>query len=222
MEEMKEFLRDASLSQYSGIFEEMGYDSLDHLLNMTSENLLELKQLVNMKQGHFVRMKANIGHWRASVTPSSSSAPSTPASSVPMIASPESDAYVDVGPYETGPVEMGPVEMGPETGPETGPEMGPVEMGPDPSTGPINASSQFRPQAQKPSLRQAYKQWSQARLASLQHSTKSGCSAMLDNKASGGRRKVLRCRTALSKKKRNTTDNAEEDEDDGPNCPLYR
>ena len=42
---------------------------------------------------------------------------------------------------------------------------------------------------------------------------------MLDNKASGGRRKVLRCRTALSKKKRNTTDNAEEDEDDGPNCP---
>ena len=41
----------------------------------------------------------------------------------------------------------------------------------------------------------------------------------MDNKASGGRRKVLRCRTALSKKKRNTTDNAEEDEDDGPNCP---
>ena len=75
---MKEFLRDASLSQYSGIFEEMGYDSLDHLLNMTSENLLELKQLVNMKQGHFVRMKANVGHWRTPVTPSSSSTPNTP------------------------------------------------------------------------------------------------------------------------------------------------
>jgi len=118
---MKEFLRDASLSQYSGIFEEMGYDSLDHLLNMTSENLLELKQLVNMKQGHFVRMKANIGHWRASVTPSSSSTPSTPASSVPMIASPESDAYADVGPYETGPYETGPVDDGPRDGPRDGP-----------------------------------------------------------------------------------------------------
>ena len=103
MEEVKEFLRDASLLNYSHILEEMGYDSLDHLLNMTSENLLELKQLINMKQGHFVRMKATIANWRAPVTPSSSSTPSTPMSSVPMIPSPD--------PHETGP-EMGPVEMG--------------------------------------------------------------------------------------------------------------
>ena len=144
MEEMKEFLRDESLSQYSGIFEEMGYDSLDHLLNMTSENLLELKQLVNMKQGHFVRMKATIVHWRSPVTPSSSSTPSTPASSVPMISSPELDTYVDdVGP-SLDPHEMVPVETGPETGP--------VEMGPDPSTGTISVSSQLHPKAKKPSL----------------------------------------------------------------------
>ena len=214
MEEMKEFLRDASLSMYSGIFEDMGYDCLDHLLNMTSENLLELKQLVNMKQGHFVRMKATITNWRVPVTPSTSSTPSTPTSSVSMAPSPQLDTVADEGPHEMGPHEVGPHEMGPH-------EMGPHEMGPDPSTdGPINASpSQLTPKAQKPSLRQAYKKWSQARLASLQHSTKSGCSAMLDNKASGGRRKVLRCRTALSKKKKNTADNAEEDEDDRPNCP---
>ena len=142
----------------------MGYDSLNHLLNMTSENLLELKQLVNMKQGHFVRMKATIVHWRAPVTPSSSSTPSTPASSVPMIQSPESDAYVDAVP------SLDPDETGPVVDPETVP----VEMGPDPSTGTINVSSQFRPQTQKPSLRQAYNKWSKARLASLQHSTKSG------------------------------------------------
>ena len=42
---------------------------------------------------------------------------------------------------------------------------------------------------------------------------------MLDNKGSGGRSKILRCRAALSKKKRNNNANAEEDADDGPNCP---
>ena len=38
---------------------------------------------------------------------------------------------------------------------------------------------------------------------------------MLDNVKSGGKRKILRCRTALSKKKRD--DNA----DGGPKCPHY-
>ena len=147
MEEMKEFLRDVSLSTYSGIFEDMGYDCLDHLLNMTSENLLELKQLVNMKQGHFVRMKATIANWRVPVTPSTSSTPSTPTSSVSMAPSPQLDTVADEGPHE----------------------MGPHEMGPDPSTdGPINASpSQLTPKAQKPSLRQTYTDWDQTRLVSL-------------------------------------------------------
>ena len=134
-----------------------------------------------------------------------------------MIPSPDPH---ETGPAEMGPGEMGPAEMGPgEMGPgEMGPETGPVEMGPDPSQ--LDPKAQ-KPEAQKPSLRQAYKKWAQARLVSLQHSTKSGCSSMLDNKASGGRRKVLRCRTTLSKRKRDSTDNAEEDEVCCPHMLLW-
>lgn len=41
---------------------------------------------------------------------------------------------------------------------------------------------------------------------------------MMDSKRSGDRIKILRCRTTLSKKKRNN--NAEEVADDGPNFPT--
>ena len=55
-------------------------------------------------------------------------------------------------------------------------------------------------------LNKVYPTWEQTCLVSLEHSTKVGCSAMLDAKESGGRRKMLRWRTPLSKKKERNAD----------------
>ena len=60
-------------------------------------------------------------------------------------------------------------------------------------------------------LLKVYDDWQKAHVASLNHSTNLGCSVMSDNKKCGGRYKVLRCRSVLSKKK-------VRDEDDGPKC----
>ena len=54
MEEIKAFLDHAALSNYVDIFEEKGYDSLEYLLVMGPSDLLELKRLTKMKDGHFV------------------------------------------------------------------------------------------------------------------------------------------------------------------------
>ena len=42
MEEIKEFLQDSTLSKHEDIFEEIGYDSLDHLFVMGPSDLLDL------------------------------------------------------------------------------------------------------------------------------------------------------------------------------------
>ena len=60
MEEMNDFLQDAALLEYTEIFEEKGFDSLDHLLEMGQQDLLELKRLTNMKDGHFVRFQSTV------------------------------------------------------------------------------------------------------------------------------------------------------------------
>ena len=199
MEEIKDLLADAALTNYADIFEEVGYDSLSHLLAMGPSDLSDLKRLTKMKTGHFVRLQSTIEVWRGPATPSTASTPSTPMS--------------------VGPVEMGPEEMGP-------PEMAAAAMGPTGPTGPMGPSVPMVPMVPievgpqtlsslKVTLRKTYNNWAQARLASLNYSTHLGCSIMQDNNKSGGNRKVLRCRTALSKKKRG--DNA----DGGPNCPHY-
>ena len=194
MEEIKDLLHDAALSDYEDIFEEMGYDSLEHLLTMEPSDLLDLKRLTKMKEGHFVRFQSTLKSWSASATPSTASAPTTPMS---------------VGPIETGQFETQLVELAPAA-------MDPAAIGP---TGP---TMDFRPKtvsSLKASLRKAYKTWKEARLVSLDFSTQLGCSAMMDNKKSGSRRKILRCRTALSKKLSNN--NAGEDADAVPKCPHY-
>ena len=201
---MNDFLQDAALLEYAEIFEEKGFDSLDHLLEMGQQDLLELKRLTNMKDGHFVRFQSTVKVWRAPATPSTASAPATPISVGPASVGPINLGPVDVDPIDMGPASMGPASVGPN-------EMGP--MGPNhPDVGPVSLSPP------KASLRKAYANWAQTRLVSLNYSTQLGCSAMMDNKKSGGRRKILRCRTALSKKKKNNNEE-EDDADDGPNCP---
>jgi len=209
MEQIKDLLADAALTNYADIFEEEGYDSLPHLLAMGPSELLDLKRLTKMKQGHFARFQSTIEVWRGSSTPSTASAPSTPMSVGPF----EMDAF-EIGPEEEemDPEEMGPPEMAAAATGPTGPSVPMVPMVPH-ELGPQTVSSL------KASLRKTYTTWAQARLASLNYSTHLGCSVMLDNKRSGGRRKILRCRTELSKKKRDN--NAVEDAYGGPKCPHY-
>ena len=65
-----------------------------------------------------------------------------------------------------------------------------------------SASKQDATEAQtKPSLKKSYNTWKEAKLASYKYNTQLGCSVMLDNKIGGGRKRVFRCRSVLSKRK---------------------
>jgi len=186
MEEMKDFLRLSDLSQYAVVFEEMGYDSVDHLVGMSQKELMVLRQFTKMKPGHFARLLSSIQESRAPATPSEASYPSASMSQIPV-----SDAPSDVA--QIGPIEIGPTVLAVRDGVV---QIGPNEIGPN--------------EVDRPLLK-VYESWKKARVASLNHSTNLGCSAMSDNKKSGGRYKILRCRSVLSKKKAT-------DEDDGPKC----
>ena len=200
MEEVKVFLEDASLSRYETMFQEMGYDDLNHLLRMNTEELLELKATVNMLPGHFARMKKTITSWQSrSITPTAStvsSAGSVPSTVGPVLPGPDE--------IDTSMVQLRPVEMGASM----------VEMGPSL----VSSTNGPRPTfaASGPPLRQTCSTWDEARLVSMSYSSQLGCSAMLDNSASGSRRKVVRCRSVLSKKKRPRT---EIDDEVTAGCP---
>ena len=73
-----------------------------------------------------------------------------------------------------------------------------------------------------PVLRKVHDTWAQARLASYQFSTQCGCKSLLDNKACGGKRKIIRCSSALSKKKQKAEEGSAEEDEKIP-CPhmLY-
>ena len=60
MENIKDLLADAALEKYAEIFEEVGYDSLPHLLAMGPSELTDLKRLTKMKPGHFLRLQSTI------------------------------------------------------------------------------------------------------------------------------------------------------------------
>ena len=68
MEEMKEFLRLSDLSQYVDVFQDMGYDSLGHLFRMTHRELMDLRQIINMKTGRFARLLRSIQEAQATAT----------------------------------------------------------------------------------------------------------------------------------------------------------
>ena len=61
-------------------------------------------------------------------------------------------------------------------------------------------------------LLKTYNNWREARIVSLNYSTQAGASAMQDAKKCGGSRKILGCRSVLSKKFQ---------DNDGPKCPHY-
>ena len=190
MKEMKEFLRLSDLSQYVDVFEDMGYDSLAHLFRMSHRELMYLRQITNMKPGHFARLLRNIQE-NATATPNAASHSRGSMSQIPV-----SDAPSDVA--QVGPIPVGPIPVGPTV--IMAARDGAAQNGPNEVD--IDAP-----------LLQVYDHWKWARVASLNHSTNQGCSIMLNNNKSGGKYKVLGCRSVLSKKKLR-------DEDDGPKCPY--
>ena len=195
MEDVKELLEDAALGIYVEVFDRLGYDSLDHLLAMGPSELLDLKRLTKMKEGHYVRLQTTMDNWSVIATPSTASAPTTPRS---------------VGPVEMGP--MGPMAMGPAAaamGPSLPTDLGPTDLGPSQSMVSMVATG---PNPVKEALMKTYKTWKEAFIVSLNYSTQEGASAMQDRKKSGGRRKILGCRSVLSRKAQNN---------DGPKCPHY-
>ena len=229
MKEMKEFLRLSDLSQYVDVFQDMGYDNLDHLFSMNRSELMDLRQIVNMKPGHFARLLRSIQE-NATATPNAAIHPRESMSQIPVSVAPSDVAQVGpipVGPIPVGPTvimaardgaaQVGPIPVGPNP-------VGPNPVGPNPvgptvimaardgaaQVGPNEVGSQ---EFYDGPLLQVYDHWKWARVASLNHSTYQGCSTMLDNNKSGGKYKVLGCRSVLSKKKLR-------DEDDGPKCPY--
>ena len=63
-----------------------------------------------------------------------------------------------------------------------------------------------------PVLKQVHYTWAQARLASYEFSTRCGCKALLDNKNCGGKRKIIRCSSVLSKNSKGPGDSEEQEE----------
>ena len=192
MEDVKELLEDAALEIYVEVFENLGYDSLDHLLKMDPSALLDLKRLAKMREGHFVRLQTTINNWSVRLTPSTASAPTTPRS---------------VGPAEMGPLHMGPAAaaMGPSRAMNLGPTtdlgptgLGPTDLGPSESMVPMVPMVAMGTNPREKALLKTYKTWKEARIVSLNYSTQVGASAMQSKKC-GGNRKILGCRSVLSK-----------------------
>ena len=66
-------------------------------------------------------------------------------------------------------------------------------------------------------LKTVHDTWTEAKLASYAFSTRCGCRALVDTKVSGGKRKILRCETVLTKKNK-TRHDVEEQEDEQIPC----
>ena len=147
------------------VFQEMGYDNLDHLFRMNRSELMDLRQIVNMKPGHFARLLRSIQE-NATATPNAAIHPRESMSQIPVSVAPSDVAQV--GPIPVGPIPVGPtVIMAARDGAA---QVGPNEVG----------SQEFYDGP----LLQVYDHWKWARVASLNHSTYQGCSTMLDNNKS--------------------------------------
>ena len=198
MDEVANMLQQFHLSNYVDIFNETGYHSVDFLLRMSPEDFGVLASNTNMLPGHVHLLREQI-------------------------------RIINVqAQYENGPSQPHAAGSGPEmvSGPAMvvhGPAMvsGPaiVENGPAMVSGPVAAPlSSTTPPAPPPysSLKNVYPTWDQAKLATLKFSTSRGCSVIQDRKKSGSRRKVYRCRSVVSKRKRK---DLEEGASTGTSCP---
>jgi hypothetical protein len=203
MDEVANMLQQFHLSNYVNIFNETGYHSVDFLLRMRPEDFGVLASNTNMLPGHvhLLREQIRIINVQAQYDngPSQQHVPAPPAGSGPAM------------------VVHGPAMVVHGSAMVSGPAI--VEHGPAMVSGPLAApSSSTTPPAPPPypSLKNVYPTWDQAKLATLTFSTSRGCSVIQDRKKSGSRRKVYRCRSVVSKRKRK---DLEEGASTGTSCP---
>ena len=200
MDEVANMLQQFNLSNYVSIFNRAGYHSVDFLLRMGPEDFGVLAYNTNMLPGHVHLLREQIRtinlQAQYATSPSQQHVPA-------MVSEPATGSG-------TAMVVHGPVTV-------SGPAI--VEHGPAMVSGPLAApSSSTTPPAPPPypSLENVYLTWEQAKLATLKFSTSRGCSVMQDRKKSGSRRKVYRCRSVVSKRKRKDLD---EGASTGTFCP---
>ena len=197
MDQVANLLQQSHLSDYVNIFNETGYHSVDFLLRMRPEDFGVLAENTNMLPGHVHLLREQIRIINARALDGNGPLQQhvlTPAGSGPAMAS---------GPAM---VLHGPAMV-------SGPAM--VAHGPAMVSGPVAAPSSSKTPAVA-SLKNVYPTWAQAKLATLTFSTSRGCSVIQDRKKSGSRRKVYRCRTVVSKRKRK---DLEEGASTGTSCP---
>ena len=188
------FLHDIGLSQYEGIFREKGYDSSRVLLNMNRQDLQQLKEETQILPGHLLRLQQEIAHMNVR----SAQRPNAPvaAQMTTFLRDPARDVLCETG---TGTA----FNVDGVTGPST-------QSGPVPEVPLSEDEKRIRRDLFSP-----HPKWNAAKLVSLQFSTFMGCHAMQDPKKCGGKTKVYRCSSVLSKRKRQDVD-----DDDGPiPCP---
>ena len=228
MEEVKKLLHQARLptkAGYAEILEFHGYDDIGFLLQLGPHELEVVKSLTNMKEGHFLRLKKTMQYWRDNVVTVTSLGctlnddilrHSTGHSALPPRAAPSSEST-------TGPANSdGPTSS--LAGPEVAGPQGPIIDESTPATISATVASEAtaggtdeETEEEIPIyFKQGYAAWKTARLVSLNHSTQMGCSACQDTRRSGGRYKVLICRSMGPKRSREEMESSCSQES---NCP---
>ena len=216
MDKVKLLLNEARIPVEAGYAEKFashGYDDIQFVLGLTPSGLQTLKQETNMVTGHFLRLQQTIVIWRKRLyaqtnTPNTSQTPLNASSGrvvnnsvgVPnaVAASASSESSTSAG---AQPVPSGPEPLIDESTPVTLPATDGAEV----------------PKKKVPEyFLKWYETWKEARLVSLNHSTALGCSIISDNKRSGGRYKVLICRSVGAKRSRQEMEDGSTDL--GPNC----
>ena len=184
---------------YAEKFALHGYDDIQFVLGLTPSGLETLKQETGMVTGHFARLQQAIFNWRKRLYDPTSTANTA---QTPLNVSSGRVVNNSVG---------GPNAVVTPDSSESSTSAGaqPVPSGPVPLTDESTATTvpatavAEEPEEEVPEyFLKSYETWKLARLVSLNHSTALGCSVCSDNKRSGGRYKVLICRTVGCKKRR--------------------
>ena len=195
MDRVKCMLQTCLLDRYIRVFEEQGYDSMEHLMVMGPTDFEQLQSATGMLSGHLHRLKQSIEQekLRAQHTTSSGytgTSASDASACGPMMGPPPFAAAVEAQPAVASRAQK-----------ET--EFGKITE----FVVPLIAQSKFR-------LKGTYPEWKDAKLASEQYNTLMGCSVVQDSTKSGSRKKIFRCRCVLSKRKL-----GQMDEGPRPKCP---
>ena len=185
MDRVKCMLQTCLLDRYIRVFEEQGYDSMEHLMVMGPTDFEQLQSATGMLSGHLHRLKQSIEQEKVRAQHTTSSGYTGPSASDASVCGPMMDP---AGPPPFVSVAEAQPAVASRAQKET--EFGKITE----FVVPLIAQSKFR-------LKGTYPEWKDAKLASEQYNTLMGCSVVQDSTKSGSRKKIFRCRCVLSKRK---------------------